>query len=99
MSNGKKKCRIHDDVILALVYGWSLYHLLRLFSRYVGCGLWGGVKNRPVFVVEWNSMKPSKQTLPKGKPCECGCGQYPKKLTSRFLPGHDLKKAYKEKTF
>jgi hypothetical protein len=34
MSNGKKMSRIHDDVILALVYGWSVYHLyLSLFSR------------------------------------------------------------------
>jgi hypothetical protein len=30
------------------------------------------------------------------KPCECGCGGYPKKATSRFLPGHDLKKAYSD---
>ncbi len=30
----------------------------------------------------------------KRKPCECGCGEYPKKSTSRFLPGHDLRKAY-----
>jgi len=28
------------------------------------------------------------------KPCECGCGGYPKTKTARFLPGHDLKKAY-----
>jgi hypothetical protein len=34
MRNGRKISRIHDDVILALVYGWSLYHfVLRLFSR------------------------------------------------------------------
>jgi hypothetical protein len=38
-------------------------------------------------------MKPP----PKGrKACECGCGEYPKKSTSRFLPGHDLRKAYKD---
>jgi PIN domain-containing protein len=30
------------------------------------------------------------------KPCECGCGEYPKEPTSRFLPGHDLRKAYKD---
>jgi len=30
------------------------------------------------------------------KPCECGCGEYPKGGTSRFLPGHDLRKAYKD---
>lgn len=29
------------------------------------------------------------------KPCECGCGQYPKSENSRFLPGHDLKEAYR----
>jgi hypothetical protein len=30
------------------------------------------------------------------KPCECGCGKYPKKAGSRFLPGHDLRKAYQD---
>jgi hypothetical protein len=30
------------------------------------------------------------------KPCECGCGEFPKLATSRFLPGHDLRKAYKD---
>ena len=30
------------------------------------------------------------------KACECGCGQYPKGRTSRFMPGHDLRKAYKD---
>ena len=30
------------------------------------------------------------------KPCECGCGEYPKDPKSRFLPGHDLRKAYKD---
>jgi hypothetical protein len=28
--------------------------------------------------------------------CECGCGDYPKGRKSRFLPGHDLRKAYHE---
>ncbi len=28
--------------------------------------------------------------------CECGCGEHPKNPKSRFLPGHDLKKAYNE---
>jgi hypothetical protein len=28
--------------------------------------------------------------------CECGCGRFPKSSRSRFLPGHDLRKAYKE---
>jgi hypothetical protein len=28
--------------------------------------------------------------------CECGCGGLPKGPNSRFLPGHDLRKAYKE---
>jgi hypothetical protein len=28
------------------------------------------------------------------KSCECGCGEYPKNPRSRFLPGHDLRKAY-----
>jgi hypothetical protein len=32
------------------------------------------------------------------KPCECGCGEYPKDPTSRFLPGHDLRKAYRDST-
>lgn len=26
-------------------------------------------------------------------PCECGCGGFPKGLNSRFLPGHDARKA------
>jgi hypothetical protein len=26
--------------------------------------------------------------------CECGCGENPKNPKSRFLPGHDLRKAY-----
>ena len=30
-------------------------------------------------------------------PCECGCGEYPKGKKSRFMPGHDLRKAYKER--
>ena len=30
------------------------------------------------------------------KPCECGCGEYPKDPKSRFLPGHDLRKAYND---
>jgi len=29
-------------------------------------------------------------------PCECGCGEYPKDPKSRFLPGHDLGKAYSD---
>jgi hypothetical protein len=28
--------------------------------------------------------------------CECGCGGRPKSPKSRFLPGHDLRKAYNE---
>jgi len=28
------------------------------------------------------------------RPCECGCGEYPRSRKSRFLPGHDLRKAY-----
>jgi hypothetical protein len=31
------------------------------------------------------------------KPCECGCGRYPKGAASRFLPGHDLKRAYQDR--
>jgi hypothetical protein len=31
------------------------------------------------------------------KPCECGCGGYPKSAASRFLPGHDLRKAYADR--
>lgn len=27
-------------------------------------------------------------------PCECGCGGTPKTEGARFLPGHDLRKAY-----
>jgi hypothetical protein len=30
------------------------------------------------------------------RPCECGCGEHPKNPKSRFLPGHDLRKAYDE---
>jgi len=36
----------------------------------------------------------TKATTEKRKPCECGCGEFPKQPTSRFLPGHDLRKAY-----
>lgn len=32
-----------------------------------------------------------------GKPCECGCGKFPKGKKSRFLPGHDLRKAYSDR--
>jgi hypothetical protein len=28
------------------------------------------------------------------KPCECGCGEYPKDPNSRFLPGHNTKSIY-----
>ena len=35
-------------------------------------------------------------TTAVGRECECGCGKFPKKPDSRFLPGHDLKKAYKD---
>jgi hypothetical protein len=28
--------------------------------------------------------------------CECGCGEVPKGKNSRFMPGHDLRKAYKD---
>ncbi|HEY4379354.1 MAG TPA: hypothetical protein VGN01_03350 [Acidobacteriaceae bacterium] len=31
------------------------------------------------------------------KPCECGCGGFPKSASSRFLPGHDLRKAYADR--
>jgi predicted nucleic acid-binding protein len=30
------------------------------------------------------------------KTCECGCGGLPKDPNSRFLPGHDLRKAYSD---
>ncbi len=30
------------------------------------------------------------------QPCQCGCGQYPKTPGARFLPGHDLRKAYND---
>jgi hypothetical protein len=30
------------------------------------------------------------------RPCECGCGGFPKDPGSRFLPGHDLRKAYND---
>lgn len=33
--------------------------------------------------------------LANRRPCACGCGKYPKRASSRFLPGHDLKKAYR----
>jgi hypothetical protein len=29
--------------------------------------------------------------------CECGCGGFPKSKGLRFLPGHDLKKAYQDR--
>lgn len=37
-----------------------------------------------------------ENTAPSRKPCECGCGKIPKGKTARFLPGHDLRKAYKD---
>jgi hypothetical protein len=30
------------------------------------------------------------------KPCECGCGEYPKNLNSRFVRGHNTKKLYQD---
>jgi predicted nucleic acid-binding protein len=36
----------------------------------------------------------TKEVTPR--PCECGCGEYPKDPRSRFLPGHDLRKAYND---
>lgn len=42
---------------------------------------------------EGNQEDPEKAGL---KPCECGCGEYPKDPKSRFLPGHDLRKAYSD---
>jgi hypothetical protein len=30
------------------------------------------------------------------KPCECDCGKYPKGPKSRFLPGHNIIKKYKD---
>lgn len=30
------------------------------------------------------------------RPCACGCGGFPKGTDSKFLPGHDLKKAYQD---
>ena len=30
-------------------------------------------------------------------PCECGCGEFPKGKSSRFVPGHDLRKAYNDR--
>jgi len=38
--------------------------------------------------------EPTKEVT--AKPCECGCGEYPKDPRSRFLPGHDLRKAYND---
>jgi hypothetical protein len=35
-------------------------------------------------------------TPESGKPCECGCGEYPKMPGARFLPGHDLRKAHQD---
>lgn len=35
-------------------------------------------------------------TAQEPKPCECGCGEYPKTPGARFLPGHDLRKAYRD---
>ena len=37
---------------------------------------------------------PSETSIPR--PCECGCGGFPKDPNSRFLPGHDLRKAYND---
>jgi hypothetical protein len=41
---------------------------------------------------------PEKVKLPgkERKPCECGCAEYPKKPSSRFLPGHVLKNVFRE---
>jgi hypothetical protein len=43
-------------------------------------------------------MEERMASVSSGKPCECGCGEYPKSPTSRFLPGHDLRKAYSDST-
>jgi len=42
--------------------------------------------------VQGSSFPPASLRMP----CECGCGEYPKSAKSRFLPGHDLRKAYDE---
>jgi predicted nucleic acid-binding protein len=40
--------------------------------------------------------KEGPKEVDQPKPCECGCGEYPKDPKSRFLPGHDLRKAYND---
>ena len=39
----------------------------------------------------------SEPRVPKDRrTCECGCGETPKTAGARFLPGHDLRKAYQD---
>lgn len=52
------------------------------------------VEMREVIAQEEASLSNLKQN---GMPCECGCGGYPKTRNSRFLPGHDLRKAYQDR--
>lgn len=60
---------------------------LEQYARKVGLGL-----------VRWDveaGVNPTSVVAlpaPKRRPCECGCGGYPKKAKSRFLPGHDMKR-------
>lgn len=39
----------------------------------------------------------AEREAPRTTPCECGCGAIPAGRKSRFLPGHDAKKASAEK--
>jgi hypothetical protein len=39
----------------------------------------------------------TRATVRRLIPCACGCGEFPKRRNSRFLPGHDLKKAYADR--
>jgi hypothetical protein len=45
-------------------------------------------------VADLLKVKPPEKQV---KVCACGCGGTPKGKNSRFLPGHDLRKAYKDR--
>jgi hypothetical protein len=47
-------------------------------------------------VLKVNLRKRVRPMREERKPCECGCGGYPRKPGSRFLPGHNTKSRYQD---
>jgi len=48
------------------------------------------------FATRDEALDELQQRVDGKQPCQCGCGGYPKGIASRFLPGHDLRKAYQD---